>query len=69
MQPTYSVSEIKLFIRSLDSSTISILKELIEEEKSNYQECELKAISKFIDVKNKEIVGNEVKFEFLLSFN
>ncbi|HLL43410.1 MAG TPA: hypothetical protein VK369_09740 [Segetibacter sp.] len=69
MQPTYSVSEIKLLIKSLDLSSIEILHELVEEEKNGFAEYELKAISKFIQLKNKEIVGNEVKTEFLLSFN
>ena len=69
MQPTYSVSEIKLLIKSLDLSSIKILCELVEEEKRAFAEYELKAISKFIQLKNKELVGNEVKTEFLLSFN
>ena len=69
MQPTYSVSEIKLLIKSLDLSSIKILRELVEEEKRDFAEYELKAISKFIQLKNKELVGNEVKTEFLLSFN
>ncbi len=69
MQPTYSVSEIKLLIKSLDVFSIKILLELVEEEKKDFAEYELKAISKFIQLKNKELVGNEVKTEFLLSFN
>ena len=69
MQPTYTVSEIKLLIKSLDLSSIKILRELVEEEKRDFTEYELKAISKFIQLKNKELVGNEVKTEFLLSFN
>lgn len=69
MQPTYSVSEIKLLIKSLDISSIKILLDLVEEEKRDFAEYELKAISKFIQLKSKELVGNEVKTEFLLSFN
>jgi hypothetical protein len=69
MQPTYTVSEIKSLIKSLDLSSIKILRELVEEEKRDFAEYELKAISKFIQLKNKELVGNEVKTEFLLSFN
>ncbi len=69
MQPTYSVSEIKLLIRSLDSSSILVLQELVEEEKKSFSVFELKAIHKFIEIKNKELVRNEVSFEFLLSFN
>lgn len=69
MQPTYSVSEIKLLIKSLDISSIKVLLELVEEEKRDFAEYELKAILKFIQLKNKELVGNEVKTEFLLSFN
>jgi hypothetical protein len=53
----------------LDLSSINILCELVEEEKRDFAEYELKAISKFIQLKNKELVGNEVKTEFLLSFN
>ncbi len=69
MQPTYSVSEIKLLIKSLDISAINILRELVEEEKKDFAQYELKAISKFIQLKNKELAGNEIKTEFLLSFN
>lgn len=69
MQPTYSVSEIKLLIRDLDMSSISVLQELVEEEKEGFTACELKAVYKFIELKNKELIRNEVKVEFLLSFN
>jgi hypothetical protein len=69
MQPTYSVAEIKLLIRTLDSSSILVLQELVEEEKNGFTSYELKAINKFIEIKNKELVRNEVSFEFLLSFN
>lgn len=69
MQPTYSVAEIKLLIRDLDMASIEILKVLIEEEKDCFLSCELKAINKFIELKNKMLISNEVKVEFLLSFN
>lgn len=69
MQPTYSVSEIKLLIKSLDISSINVLIELVEEEKKGFADYELKAIYKFIQLKNKELAGNEIKTEFLLSFN
>lgn len=69
MQPTYSVAEIKSLIRAVDYASFSILQELVEEEKEGFAAFELKAIYKFIDLKNKELVRNEVKFEFLLSFN
>lgn len=69
MQPTYSVSEIKLLIRDLDIASIIVLQELVEEEKDGFTGCELKAIAKFIALKNSQIAGNEVKLEFLLSFN
>lgn len=69
MQPTYSVSEIKLLIRDLDIASIIVLQELVEEEKDGFTHCELKAIAKFIALKNSQIAGNEVKLEFLLSFN
>lgn len=69
MQPTYSVYEIKLLIKSLDCSSIILLKELIEEEKNNFLEYELKAIYQYLKLKNKEILRNEINTEFLLSFN
>lgn len=69
MQPTYSVAEIKSLIKDLDLSSIGVLHQLVEEEKEYYTVYELKAIYKFLDLKNKELAGNEVKFEFLLSFN
>ena len=69
MQPTYSLTEIKSLVRSLDFNSINILKALVEEEKECYTLYELKAIYKFIELKNKASVRNEVKLEFLLSFN
>lgn len=69
MEPTYSVYEIKLLIKSLDCSSIVLLQELIEEEKNNFLERELKAIYKYLKFKNKEILRNEINTEFLLSFN
>ncbi len=69
MQPTYSVVEIKSLIRALDEASFKILKELVEDEKEGFTPLELKTINKFIKLKNKELVRNEVKMEFLLSFN
>lgn len=69
MQATYSFAEIKSLVRSLDFSAISLLNELVEEEKECFSSLELKAIERFMKVKNKQLVKNEVKLEFLLSFN
>jgi hypothetical protein len=69
MRPTYSFQEIKSLIRTLDFSSITILEELVEEEKELYQPCELRAFNRFMNLKNKMLVVNEVKAEFLLSFN
>jgi len=69
MQPTYSVTEIKSLIRAVDNAALGILRELVEDEKESFTAAELKAIYKFIDLKNKELIRNEVKLEFLLSFN
>lgn len=56
-------------MRSLDLNSISILIELVEEEKERFSAAELKAIDKFVQLKQKGVAGNEVKPEFLLSFN
>lgn len=69
MEPTYSFSEIKNLIPSLDFTSINILGELIEEEKQCFAWYELRAIGRFISLKNKDLVQNQVKVEFLLSFN
>jgi hypothetical protein len=69
MQPTYSVSEVKSLIRSLDSAAIIILQQLIEEEKECYSTIELKALDRFVYFRNRYITRNAVKAEFLLSFN
>jgi 5,10-methylene-tetrahydrofolate dehydrogenase/methenyl tetrahydrofolate cyclohydrolase len=69
MRPTYSVAEIKLLIKDLDVSSINVLRELVEEEKECFSPCELKAVNKFIELKNKDFVNSQVKVEFLLSFN
>ena len=69
MQATYSFPEIKSMVRSLDCSAINILEELIEEEKECFSAPELRALHRFLYLKNKHAVGNEVRFEYLLSFN
>lgn len=69
MEPTYSFSEVKSLIRSLDLSTLKVLQQLIEDEKTCYPSYELKALQKFISLQNKHLIQNEVKFEYLLSFN
>ncbi len=69
MQPTYSFSEIKSLIRSLDHSTLPVLSQLIEEERSGYPPYEIKALFKFIFLRSRYLTRNEVKFEYLLSFN
>lgn len=69
MQPTYSVSEIKSLIRTLDASAITILQQLIEEEKECYSGIERKALDRFIYFRNRYLARNAVKAEFLLSFN
>ena len=69
MQATYSFPEIKSLIRSLDYSSVNILEELIEEEKECYSQPELRALHRFLQLKNKQFIRNEVQFEYLLSFN
>ena len=69
MPLTYSVTEIKLLIRDIDPDSLYLVQELIEEEKELFSEPELRAVYRFIDVKNRENAGNIVNSEFLLSFN
>jgi len=69
MEPTYSFKEIKALIRTLDFTSFTILEKLVEEEKDGYTEPELRAFIRFRKLKNKQLVMNEVKAEFLLSFN
>jgi hypothetical protein len=69
MQATYSFPEIKSLIRLLDSSSLCLLQELIEEERECFSIPELKALQKFLQLKNKQFAGNEVNFDYLLSFN
>lgn len=69
MQQTYSLAEIKSLIRTVDYASFSILEELVEDEKDLFTPIELKAIYRFMDLKKKELVRNEVNTEFLLSFN
>ncbi|MCW3107917.1 MAG: hypothetical protein JWQ09_2423 [Segetibacter sp.] len=69
MQATYSFPEIKSLIRSLDYSSVNILEELVEEEKECFSMHELRALHRFMQLKNKQLIRNEVKFEYLLSFN
>ena len=69
MEPTYSFKEIKSLIRTLDFTSFTILEELVEEERDSYSEPELRALTRFRQLKNKQLVMNEVNAEFLLSFN
>ena len=69
MQATYSFDEIKSLIRSLDFSSVYILEELVKEEKECFSAHELRAFNRFMQLKNKQFVRNEVRFEYLLSFN
>jgi hypothetical protein len=69
MQPTYSFTEIKSLIRSLDYHSADLLKELIEEEQERFSLPEIRAFQRILQLKNRQIVRNEVKFEYLLSFN
>lgn len=69
MQPTYSFPEIKSLIRSLDFSSIPLLEELFEEEKECYTPYEIRAFRRFMVLKNKQMVQNELRLEYLLSFN
>jgi hypothetical protein len=69
MQSTYSFPEVKSLVRSLDFSSLNLLKELVEEERECFSTFELRAIERFLKVKNRQFVKNEVKLDFLLSFN
>lgn len=69
MQATYSFPEIKSLIRSLDCLSVDLLEELVEEEKECFTIHELRALNRFLQLKNKQVMRNEVKFDFLLSFN
>lgn len=69
MESTYSFSEIKVLIRSLDDLTLNVLEELIEEEKECFSLAELRAFNRFKQIKYKQLPHNEVKWEYFLSFN
>lgn len=69
MQPTYSFTEIKSLIRTLDVADIFILEEIVEEERECFSELQLKAFHRFMRLKNKALVRNELRFEYLLSYN
>ena len=69
MSPTYSFSEIKSLVKSLDETASFILEDLIEEEKECYSHFELRAFKRFLIVKSKSKLDNDLKMDFLLSFN
>ncbi len=69
MRPTYSFSEIKSLIRSLDAVSTKILSELIEDERDCFTDCEWRALQRFIKLKQAGLVHNQVKCDYLLSFN
>ena len=69
MQATYPFPEIKELVRSLDFSSLHLLEELVDDEKECFSSVELRAIERFLKVRKKQFVKNEVKLEFLLSFN
>lgn len=69
MEPTYTFSEIKSLVKSLDYSSVSILEELIWEELEGYSFYERRALARMLELKDKVFVLNEVNAEFLLSYN
>jgi hypothetical protein len=69
MVPTYSVSEVKSLIISLDIPEIEILSGLVNDEKRCYQSYEFRAIQRMMRIRKKSLQVNELQLEYLLSFN
>ena len=69
MHPTYTFSEIKELVKNVDTDSLGILQELLEEERECFSEFEMRAFRRFIVLKNKELVSNGIQFSYLLSYN
>ncbi len=69
MQATYSFPEIKSLIRSLDYASVNLLEEIVEEEKECFSMPEIRALQRFQQLKHKHFARNQVKLDYLLSFN
>jgi hypothetical protein len=69
MQATYSFPEIKSLIRSLDYASVNLLEEIVEEEKECFSIPEIRALQRFQQLKNKQFARNQVRLDYLLSFN
>jgi hypothetical protein len=69
MTPTYSFSEIKSLVKSLDKTSGDILQELIDDEKDCYTPFELRAFNRFFLLLDKNVVVEGLRMEYLLSYN
>ena len=69
MTPTYSFSEIKSLVKSLDQTSGNILQELIDDEKDCYTSFEHRAFNRFFAIVNKNIELEGVRMDYLLSYN
>jgi len=69
MKPTYSLSEIRMLVGSLELPELMVLEALIEEEATWYPSNHLTEIRHIISTTRIQISNNELQLEYLLSFN
>jgi hypothetical protein len=69
MQATYTIKEVKILLRSLETTEVRVLKEIISEETECYSVSERKAINKMISFRLECLCGKRPHPRFSLSFN
>jgi hypothetical protein len=69
MQPTYTINEVKILLRSLETTEVGVLKEVIAEEAASYTKTERKALDKMISFRLECLCGKRPHPRFFMSFN
>ena len=69
MEATYSISEVKSLLRSVELDEISILKQVLLDDADCYSPAEIQALSKMIELRIKFLTRTSLSFDFQISLN
>ena len=69
MEATYSISEVKSLLRTVELEEITILKQVLLEDADCYSPTEIEAMSKMIELRIKFLTRTSLSFDFPISLN
>lgn len=69
MEATYSLSEVKSLLRSVDLSEINILRQVMLEDAGCYSPGEVEAMTKMIELRIKYLTRTSIQFDFEINLN